>query len=66
MYRSLLNLFLQKCGAYLGGGGGALKTVVIPLSTVSVREEALLRLLNFLQMRRLFEGDAYLSNYSNL
>ena len=49
-----------------GGGGGALKTVVIPLSTVSVREEALLRLLNFLQMRRLFEGDAYLSNYSNL
>ena len=55
MYRSLLNFFLQKCGDYLRA---ALKTIVMPLSTVFKRVSAA-ALINP-------QCGAYLSNYGNL
>ena len=53
----LTKCFLQKCGAYLRA---ALKTIVIPLSTVFTRISvaALIKSQS--------EGGAYLSNYCNL
>ena len=54
MYRSLL-IFSPKCGAYLRA---ALKTIVIPLSTVFMRISA--ALIKFPKC------NAYLSNYCNL
>ena len=52
MYRSLLKFFSKN---------PALKTIVIPLSTVFTRISAV-ALIKFPQMRRLFEGGDYLSN----
>ena len=61
--RALINFFLQKCGAYLRA---ELNTIAIPLSTVFTRISAA-ALINSQrpQMRRLFEGGAYSSNYCN-
>ena len=63
---ALINCFLQKCGAYLGA---ELKTIAIPLSTVFTRISAATLIhspaLPPPQLRRLFEGGAYSSNYCN-
>ena len=60
---ALINFFLQKRGAYLRA---ELNTIAIPLSTVFTRISAA-ALINSPtpQMRRLFEGGAYSSNYCN-
>ena len=59
MYRSLLNFFLQKCGAYLSA---ALKTIVIPLSTVFTRISTAALIPTPPPPKR----GAYLSNHCNL
>ena len=60
---ALINFFSKKCGAYLRA---ELNTIAIPLSTVFTRISAA-ALINSPtpQMRRLFEGGAYSSNYCN-
>ena len=60
---ALINFFLQKCCAYLRA---ELNTITIPLSTVFTRvSPAALINSPTPQMRRLFEGGAYSSNYCN-